>query len=159
MKKFLKLILCIVACELAGASGAIFTSPAISGWYATIQKPPFNPPNWIFAPVWTFLFFLMGISLYLILEKNLKERIVKNALMIFIGQFILNIGWSVLFFGLKRPFESFLEIIFLWLAILMMIIQFNKIDKKAAFLMIPYLLWVSFAAFLNLSIWILNINL
>jgi benzodiazapine receptor len=159
MKKPLKLTLCIVACELAGASGAIFTATAINGWYAAIQKPPFNPPNWIFAPVWTFLFFLMGVSLYLILEKDLKDRIVKSALMIFIGQFILNIAWSFLFFGLQKPFDSFLEIIVLWFAILLMIIQFNKIDKKAAFLMIPYLLWVSFAAFLNLSVWIMNINL
>ena len=159
MKKPLKLILCIIACELAGALGAIFTTPAINGWYATIQKPFFNPPNWIFGPVWTFLFFLMGVSLYLILEKDLKDRTAKSALMIFIGQFILNILWSVLFFGLQRPFEAFMEIIVLWFLILLTIVQFHKIDRKAALLLAPYLLWVSFAAILNFSIWRLNMNL
>lgn len=158
MKKPLKLVLCIVACELAGSLGAIFTTPAINGWYATIQKPSFNPPNWIFAPVWTFLFFLMGVSLYLILEKDLKDKTVKSALLIFTGQFILNILWSVLFFGLQRPFDAFIEIIILWFAILLTIVQFYKIDKKAAFLLVPYLLWVSLASVLNFSVWILNMN-
>ena len=159
MKKFLKLILCIVACELIGASGAIFTAPAIDGWYATIQKPSFNPPDWIFAPVWGFLFFLMGVSLYLILEKDPKDSMVKSALLIFSGQFILNIIWSFLFFGLQRPFDALLEITVLWFAILLTISQFNKIDRKAGFLLVPYLLWVSFAAILNFSIWILNMKL
>jgi len=159
MKKPLKIFLCVVVCELAGAIGAIFTTPAISGWYATIQKPFFNPPNWIFGPVWTFLFFLMGVSLYLVLEKDLKDTTVKSALMIFIGQFILNVLWSILFFGLKRPFDAFIEIIVLWFAILLTIVQFHKIDQKAALLLVPYLLWVSFATVLNMSVWILNMKL
>lgn len=157
MKKFFKFIFCIAICELVGASGAIFTMPAINGWYETIQKPSFNPPNWIFAPVWTFLFFLMGVSLYLILEKDIKDKMVKSGLLIFVGQFVLNVAWSFLFFGLHKPFEAFVEIIFLWLAILLTIFQFHKIDKRAAYLLIPYLLWVSFASILNLAVWILNI--
>jgi len=159
MKKPLKLILCVAACELAGALGAIFTTPAINGWYATINKPAFNPPDWTFAPVWTFLFFLMGVSLYRILEKDLKDRTVKSALMIFIAQFILNVTWSIIFFGLHRPSDAFMEIVVLWFAILLTIVQFHKIDEKAALLLVPYLLWVSFAALLNFSVWILNINL
>lgn len=159
MKKPLKLILCIVICELIGATGAIFTTPAIDGWYATLQKPSFSPPNWIFAPVWTFLFFLMGISLYFILEKDPKDKIVKSALLIFVGQFMLNIAWSFLFFGLHNPLNAFIEIIVLWFAILLTIIQFNKIDNRAALLLIPYILWVSFASVLNFSVLILNINL
>lgn len=159
MKKPLKIILCIIVCELVGASGAIFTTPAVNGWYATIEKPSFSPPNWIFAPVWGFLFFLMGISLYLILEKDLKDKMVKSAILIFVGQFMLNVAWSFLFFGLKKPFSAFMEILVLWAAIVLTIIQFNKIDRKAAVLLTPYLLWVSFAAILNLSVWILNMNL
>lgn len=157
MKKLLKLIFCIIVCELAGGVGAIFTTPAIQGWYQTIQKPAFNPPNWIFGPVWTFLFFLMGVSLYLILEKGISDQKVKRGLLIFIGQFILNIAWSFLFFKFERPFYALIEIIVLWFGILVTIIQFRKIDKRAAYLLWPYLLWVAFATILNFSIWRLNI--
>jgi tryptophan-rich sensory protein len=154
--KVSKLIISILICQLAGILGSFFTAPAITTWYATINKPAFNPPNWIFAPVWTLLFLLMGISLYLIWEKGLENEKVKKAIFYFAIQLLLNIGWSFLFFGLRSPLAGFLEIIILWLAILMTIIKFYRISKPAGLLLLPYILWVSFAAFLNFSVWQLN---
>jgi len=157
MKNIFKFIFAVFVCELLGNIGSIFTVPAISGWYVTLQKPFFNPPNWIFAPVWTFLFFLMGVSLYLVLKKDLKEKEVRKGLIIFTIQFALNIGWSFLFFGLRNPFYAFFEIIILWIAILLTILQFRKIEKVSSYLLLPYLIWVTFAAILNFSVWQLNI--
>jgi len=155
--KILKLVASILVCQGAGVVGSLFTSPAISGWYATLQKPSFNPPNWIFAPVWTLLFLLMGVSLYLIWSKGLGNKKTKTAVFIFGVQLILNIVWSIIFFGLQSPLYAFIEIIILWLAILLTIISFSKISKTAAYLLLPYILWVSFAAILNFSIMIINL--
>ena len=155
--KILKLIASILICQGVGSIGALFTSPAISTWYTTIQKPSFNPPNWIFAPVWTLLFLMMGISLYFVWSKGWEDKKIKIAVFIFSAQIALNIFWSLLFFGLQSPFYAFIEIIILWLAILLTIISFYKISKIAAYLLLPYILWVSFAAVLNFSILILNL--
>ena len=155
--KLVRLIAAILVCQLAGAIGSIFTAPAISGWYASIEKPLFNPPNWIFAPVWTTLFLLMGISLYLVWDKGLEKKEVKLAVFVFGLQLALNIVWSFLFFGLQNPFLAFIEIALLWIAILANIVFFYRISKKAGLLLVPYLLWVSFAAFLNYNIWMLNL--
>lgn len=155
--KILKLIAAILVCQFAGFIGSFFTAPSVTTWYASIQKPDFTPPNWIFAPVWTTLFLLMGISLYLVWERGLEKKEVKLAISIFGIQFVLNIIWSLLFFGLQNPFFAFVEIILLWIAILATIVLFYRISGKAGLLMVPYILWVSFAAFLNYSIWILNI--
>jgi tryptophan-rich sensory protein len=154
MKKFIKLLICIIVCQAAGGIGAIFTMPAISGWYRSLQKPFFNPPDWIFSPVWIFLFLLMGISLYLVWDRGAREN--KKSIFIFGVQLVLNIFWSIIFFGLKSPGFAFLEIIILWLAILATIISFYKISKTAGLLLIPYILWVSFALILNLFLWRLN---
>lgn len=154
--KIIKLVAAVLFCQLAGIIGSIFTVSAISGWYSTIQKPLFNPPNWVFAPVWTTLFLLMGISLYLIWIKGLEKKEIKLAVSVFGLQLALNVLWSILFFGLKNPFLALIEIILLWIAILAATILFYKISKKAGLLLIPYLLWVAFAAFLNYSIWMLN---
>ena len=153
----LKLIIAIVVSELAGIIGSIFTAPSIPAWYATLVKPALNPPSWVFGPVWTTLFALMGISAFLIWKKGLNHKGVKTALGIFIGQLFLNTLWSIIFFGLHSPALAFIEIIFLWLAILATIIAFAKISKSAAWLLLPYILWVSFAGYLNLMIWMLNI--
>jgi len=155
-KNILKLLSSILFCQLVGFIGSMFTAPYIKGWYAGLLKPSFNPPNWIFAPVWTALFFLMGISLYLILKKNLKDREVKKGLLVFLIQLILNVRWSFLFFYLQNPLSAFWNILLLWIAIALTIIQFYKIDKRAAYLLLPYLIWVTFASFLNFSIWQLN---
>lgn len=152
----LKLIIAIVVSELAGIIGSVFTTPSIAGWYAGIVKPALNPPAWVFGPVWTALFALMGIAVFLIWKKGLERKDVKIALGIFIGQLVLNTLWSIIFFGLNSPGGALVEIVFLWLAILVTIIAFYKISKPAASLLVPYILWVSFAGYLNYSIWQLN---
>lgn len=157
MKNIFKMIFAVVACELAGVVGSVFTVPSITAWYANLAKPDFAPPNWIFAPVWTMLFALMGVSAFLIWKRGLKGKDVKIALGIFVGQLVLNVLWSIIFFGLRNPLGAFVEIIFLWLAILATISAFSKISKLAAWLLVPYILWVSFAAYLNFAVWNLNI--
>jgi tryptophan-rich sensory protein len=152
-KNIIEVVVAIVVCELAGGIGAFFTAPAIPTWYAQLAKPSLNPPSWIFAPVWTILYALMGIAAYLIWSKGLKRKDVKIALGIFLGQLVLNVLWSFIFFGTQNPSGSFVEIIFLWLAILATIISFAKIYRAAAWLLLPYIAWVSFAAYLNYSIW------
>ena len=151
-----KLIACVLACEIAGASGSLFTAPAINGWYAGLAKPFYNPPNWIFAPVWTLLFALMGIAIYFVLQRGWKNGRVRTATQFFIIQFALNILWSVLFFASRSPYSAFIEIIGLWLAIAATISGFWRLSKPAALLMLPYFLWVTFAAVLNFSVWQLN---
>ncbi len=147
----------IIICQLAGFIGSIFTTSSIPTWYASLNKPSFNPPNWVFAPVWTVLYLLMGIALYLIWRKGLSDKNVKIAFMVFVFQLVLNSLWSFLFFGLESPFAAFIEIIILWIAILVSIILFFRISWIAGVLLIPYILWVSFASVLNFAIWRLNI--
>ena len=154
MKNIIKLIISIVICQLAGIIGSFFTSPSIPTWYASLNKPPFNPPNWIFAPVWITLFLLMGISLYIIWSS--KTDFKKTAIIFFGVQLLLNTLWSIIFFGFQAPFFAFIEIILLWFAILITIIVFYRISKPASYLLIPYILWVSFAAVLNFFIFMLN---
>ncbi len=150
------LLASIIACQGAGFLGSFFTFSAIDTWYATLQKPSFNPPNWIFGPVWITLYTLMGISAYLIWNQGLERREVKTALVIFGIQLALNVLWSLLFFGAKSPSVAFAEIVFLWFAILLTITSFLKISKPAGLLLIPYLLWTSFATLLNFYIFKLN---
>ncbi len=151
-----KLITAVVVSELAGIIGSVFTMPSIPSWYAGIVKPALNPPAWVFGPVWTTLFALMGIAAFLIWKRGSDRRDVKIALSIFLGQLALNTLWSIIFFGLHSPGGALSEIIILWLAILATIITFAKISKPAAWLLVPYVLWVSFAMYLNFSIWLLN---
>jgi benzodiazapine receptor len=147
----------LIVCQLAGLAGSVFTSPNIPTWYASLSKPWFTPPSWVFAPAWTALFILMGISFYLVWQKGLKTRESRQAVTLFGIQLGLNIVWSVLFFGLQSPFLAFLEILALWVAIALTIIRFYPISRNAATLLLPYIIWVSFAAFLNLSVWLLNV--
>ncbi len=149
-----RLILSIITANMAGLLGSVFTAQNIPVWYASIQKPALTPPNWIFAPVWTALFIMMGVSLYLVWEKGLEKN--RLAVSVFGVQLGLNTLWSFLFFGLNNPFYAFIEIIILWLAIAATIFLFRRISRKAAWLLVPYIIWVSFAAFLNYSVWILN---
>ncbi len=153
----LKLVLSIIICQLAGFIGSLFTTPAIPMWYAILNKPSFTPPNSIFAPVWTTLFFLMGISLFLIWRMQEPKRYIRIAIIFFFIQLALNILWSFLFFGLKSPFAGLIEIIILWIAIFLTIVSFYGISKAAALLLVPYILWVSFAIVLNFYLWRLNI--
>ena len=149
------LIWAIIICQLAGIIGAFFTTPAIPGWYAGLNKPVFNPPAWIFGPVWTMLYLMMGIALYLVwISKKGKKR--SGALKAFGIQLVLNGLWSVIFFGWQLPWLAFGEIIILWLMIGMTIKKQLLVNKTAAYLMLPYLAWVSFASVLNLAIAWLN---
>ena len=140
---------------VAGVSG-LWTANAVPGWYRTLARPAIAPPNWVFGPVWTLLFALMGIAAFLVWRAGWKRRDVKIALAIFLGQLALNVLWSVLFFGLHSPKAAFLELVVLWLAILATIGAFAKISKPAAILLLPYILWVSFAGALNVAFWMLN---
>lgn len=151
-----RLLVSIIICQFAGVIGSIFTASSLEGWYFLLEKPTFNPPSWVFFPAWTILYTLMGISLYLVWEHGLQHKEVKTGIFLFGLQLGLNTLWSLLFFGLKSPYYAFLEILVLWVAILLTIIQFWKISKSASFLLIPYILWVSFAALLNYQIWVLN---
>ena len=156
INNYVRLVIAIVICNLAGFIGSFFTVTSAGSWYSSIQKPVFNPPNWVFAPVWTLLFILMGISLYFIWEAGLKKKKVKIPLVFFGIQLILNMLWSVFFFGLQNPLLAFIEIVILWIFILLTIIRFFKVSRTAAYLLVPYILWVGFAAVLNFSIFLLN---
>ena len=157
INNFFKLVIAIGVSLGAGVIGSFFTAPAVqSGWYIGIVKPALNPPAWVFGPVWTTLFALMGIAAFLVWKKGLDRRDVKIALGIFLGQLVLNTFWSIIFFGLHSPGGALIEIVFLWLAIRSTIVAFYKISKPAAWLLVPYILWVSFAMYLNYSIWMLN---
>ncbi len=149
---FQRLILSIILCLAAGFIGSIFTITSIESWYSTLNKPFFNPPNWLFGPVWTILYILIGISLYIALTKGADLR----AKSIFAMQLALNTLWSILFFGLRNPLIAFIDIVLLWIAILLTIISFRKFSKTSSYILIPYILWVTFASILNFSIILLN---
>jgi benzodiazapine receptor len=151
----IKLILSLILPLSIGAFAGMFTSEAIPGWYATLNRPSFNPPNWIFGPVWTTLYILMGISFYMIWkQEKSKER--DLALLFFFIQLALNFAWSFIFFYFNKIGFAFAEIVLLWLSIVLMMIRFYKIKPITAYINIPYLLWVSFASMLNLSYYLLN---
>jgi tryptophan-rich sensory protein len=156
LNEFVKLAIAVVMSELAGVVGSIFTISAIPTWYAALIKPALNPPGWVFGPVWTILYLLMGIAAFLVWKKGSRQREVKIAFLLFGVQLVLNALWSIVFFGLHNPFLALVNIILLWLAIAGTMIAFFKISRPAFYLLLPYILWVSFAAYLNLAIVILN---
>ncbi len=156
MSNTLKLILSIVICQAAGLIGTVFTLDSIPTWYAALNKPSFNPPNWLFGPVWTILYLMMGISLFIIWKEDLKNKVVKSAFTVFMIQLFLNTIWSIVFFGMQSLAGGLIIIVLLWIMILITILKFMKISRVAGILLIPYLLWVSFATFLNFSIFKLN---
>lgn len=150
MKDLLRLVGFIFLCQAAGLIGSIFTFNSVNTWYLTLEKPFFNPPSFVFGPVWTTLYFLMGVSLFLVWGKK------KTDLKWFWIQLSLNTVWSIIFFGLKNPLFAFIIIILLWISIFQTIKSFKKVNKTASYLLYPYLFWVSFASILNLSIVLLN---
>jgi benzodiazapine receptor len=140
-----------------GGIAGYFTSSGVEGWYATANKPWFNPPNWIFAPVWTTLYVMMGIALYLVWRtETISSSVKQTAIFLFVIQLTLNFFWSLIFFKMQQPGWAFAEIITMWLAILFTILWFGKISSTAAWLLVPYIFWVSFASALNYAIWKLN---
>jgi translocator protein len=153
--KIIKLVVSLVLPVGVGAIAGLFTAQAVPEWYASLNQPSFNPPNWVFGPVWTVLYILMGISLFLIWKLDPgKER--KRAILVFLLQLLLNFGWSFLFFYFKMIGFALIEIILLWISIVVMIFLFYKIQPKAAYINIPYLLWVTFATILNSAYYFLN---
>ena len=174
VNNFFKLVIAIGISEMAGIIGSVFTPTpkglvwgftisAIPTWYAGLVKPALNPPAWVFGPAWTTLYALMGISLFLIWKQhsNILEnvrmlRMWKIGIAAFFVQLSLNAIWSIIFFGLHSPGWALVDIVLLWLAIVWTMVVFYKISKPAAYLLLPYILWVSFASYLNYAIWVLN---
>jgi len=148
------LITSLILPQLAGLAGSVFTAPAIDSWYSQLNRPVIAPPNWLFAPVWTLLFVLMGISLYLL--KLSRPKKASQALKYFYIQLGLNFLWSLFFFGLKMPWLAFVEIIILWYYIFQTIKSSYSVKPLAGYLLVPYLLWVSFASILNFSFAYIN---
>ena len=157
MNKYVKILLCATTCIGVGYLSGMATQSSVTTWFPTLTKPSFNPPSWVFAPVWSLLYMMMGIAAGLVWNRiDYEKEVVKKALVFFVIQLALNALWSILFFGIRNPFLAFIEIILLWLMIYETYVQFGKIDKIAGYLFVPYILWVSFAAVLNGSIWWLN---
>lgn len=158
MNKITRILTVVVTCLAIGYFSGIATRTALISWYPSLIKPIFNPPNWIFAPVWTLLYIMMGVAAGLVWNRiDFENETVHKALVLFTIQLALNGLWSYLFFGLHNPMLAGIEIIVLWLLIYETYLQFSRINKTAGFLFIPYLVWVSFAAILNGGIWWLNI--
>jgi benzodiazapine receptor len=149
------LVLCVGVCFAAAAVGAMLTNPSVPGWYASLTKPSWNPPSWVFGPVWSLLYLLMGVSAWLVWLKA-GFRAARVPLALFGVQLVLNMAWSALFFGLRSPGAALIEIVLLWGAILATMIAFWRRSAPAGWLMLPYLAWVTFAVALNLAIWNLN---
>jgi tryptophan-rich sensory protein len=156
LQSYPKLAAAILFCVIVGSLGSLVTAAGPGSWYATLQKPFFAPPNWVFAPVWVTLFVLMGIALCLVWESGTGNRDVKTALGLFGIQFALNILWSFLFFGLNSPLLGFTDIILLWVMIVLTIRAFYRVKKAAAYLLIPYIAWVTLASALNGAIYLMN---
>ena len=149
----MKLFISILIPLLVGGIAGFFTTTGVNGWYAVANKPSFNPPNWLFAPVWTALYIMMGIALYLVWKTETANAIKQKALILFGVQLALNFLWSFIFFYAKQPSWAFADIIAMWIVILLTIIWFGKISTTAAWLLVPYIFWVSFASLLNFYIW------
>ena len=151
-----KLIASILIVFLGGALGSLATSTELTTWYSALSKPAWNPPNWLFGPVWSTLYVLMGIALFLVWREGLDRRDVRYAILIFAVQLTLNITWSLVFFGLHSILGGLVVIFILWLAIWANIVAFYVISKPAGLILIPYLIWVSIASYLNYTIYLLN---
>jgi tryptophan-rich sensory protein len=150
------LILCLAIPLIIGIAGSLITMPEIGGWYTALHKPWFNPPSWIFGPVWILLYILMGVSLWLIVRDEYESRPVRQAVILFAIQLIANLLWSVLFFGMHLIFAALLGVIVLFILIAATIIAFRRISSTAGWLLVPYLCWTAFASLLTGMIWILN---
>jgi tryptophan-rich sensory protein len=159
-KNIFRFAISIIVCESAGIIGSIFTFTSVSNWFPTLVKPWFSPPSGLFGPVWTMLYFLMGLSLYIIWNSKTgelsKQKYKKQYFILFGIQLILNALWSFLFFGLKSPIYGLIDILFLDIAVIMTIIYANRVSKYSAVLLAPYMAWITFATVLNFEIALLN---
>jgi tryptophan-rich sensory protein len=153
---FVKLIAAIIVCQLAGAIGSFFTMPNIPTWYNGLAKPSFAPLGSVIGAVWITLYTLMGIALYIVWQRGFGKQEVKNAVSAFGLQLVLNALWSFLFFGLRSPFYGIVGIVLMWFAIAYTMLKFWKVSKNATYLLVPYIAWVTFAGYLNFTIWQMN---
>ena len=151
-----KLIVSLAACQVAGIVGGLFTATSIGSWYAGLNKPSFNPPNWVFGPVWITLYVLMGIAMYLVWTGDFPGKVKQTAMIFFAVQLLLNMLWTFFFFYLQKPFLGLIEILILLVFIILTIWKFYSLRPAAAYLLVPYLLWVGFASVLTFSLWNLN---
>ena len=156
MNNILKLVIAIAIPLIVGSTSGFFTITGVESWYQTIQKPSWNPPSWIFGPVWTSLYIMMGIALFLIWKSPMSSDVKRTAILLFAIQLVLNFFWSFIFFNQHQIGWALVEIIAMWLLILLTIFAFAKINTTAAWLLVPYISWVSFASILNFTIWKLN---
>lgn len=156
IQSFPKLAASILLCIIVGSIGSLVTITGPGSWYASLQKPFFAPPNWVFAPVWITLFTLMGIAVYIIWQSGPEKRDVRIAIGIFCVQFFFNVIWSFLFFGLKSPLLGFIDILILWVMIVVTLWAFYRVKKSAAYLLIPYIAWVTLASALNGAVYFMN---
>jgi len=156
MSNIVKAIIAIAIPLIVAGTSGFFTVTGVESWYQTIQKPSWNPPNWIFGPVWTTLYVMMGIALFLVWKEDTSTELKKIAIGLFSVQLILNFFWSFIFFGQQQPGWALIEIVALWIFILLTIFAFAQVNKTAAWLLVPYISWVSFATILNYTIWQLN---
>lgn len=147
----------IALCEAAGIIGSFFTVSAIPTWYATLVRPSFSPPNWVFGPVWTALYMLMGIAVYRVWRLGMNKPAVKSAVVFFLVHLFFNAIWSMLFFGAKNMPLAFVDISIIWVTLIFIIFRFEKLDRVSAYLLLPYLAWISFATVLNYNYWLLNV--
>ncbi|MDD1690144.1 MAG: tryptophan-rich sensory protein [Methanoregula sp.] len=150
------LVLCIAIPLVIGVIGSFFTMPDITGWYAGLQKPSFNPPAWLFGPAWTLLYILMGASLWLVIKDGIADRSVQYAVILFAAQLAANLAWSIIFFGMHLLFVAFVEVLVLFALIAATAFTFRRINPTAAWLLVPYLCWTAFASVLTGTIWLLN---
>ncbi|TPN87269.1 TspO/MBR family protein [Aquimarina algicola] len=155
-KKLIRIGIAVLLCVFVGFLSSIATKSSIDTWYTTLNKPSFTPPNWVFGPVWAILYIMMGIAAGIVWNKGFYHKWVKVALYHFGFQLLLNVAWSIFFFGLRNPFIALLDIIALFILLLFTIKWFTVVNSTAAYLLIPYVVWVAFATALNFAVWQLN---
>lgn len=155
-RNFFRFIFSLALPMMAGVIGSVFTAASVSSWYVTLIKPELAPPNWVFGPVWTLLYILMGIALFLVWKKGTNTPGVKAAVAVFLVQITLNALWSYFFFGLRDLRLAFIELVLLWLFILTNIVVFARVSRTAAWLLVPYIGWVTFAGYLNFALLVAN---
>ena len=156
MSSYVRVGIAFLSCFSAGFIGSLFVNSAAGSWYAGIAKPFFNPPSWVFGPVWTTLYVMMAIALLIIWERDPNAKEMRGWVPLFFAHLLLNAGWTVFFFGYHAVFVGMLDILLLLLSVFLLTMGAWEIDKRASFLLMPYLLWVLFATLLNISIWVLN---
>ena len=156
MRKTIRLIVAVLLPVLVGAVSGLFTASSVKTWFVTLNKPSFNPPSYVFAPVWTTLYIMMGVAFYLVWVSVTDKAQQRKAMPVYFIQLFLNFCWSFIFFYKQRPDLALIDIVFLWISIVATLVLFYRISKPAGWLLVPYLLWVSFASALNYAIWQLN---